>query len=911
MAITIDEGKALVAQMCRQYPAALALGFRLRQTARELYPHSEDDLSLFLAAYDPTPILHDERVLQGRVDLAVSQARDARSALETLRHEILGHYGINTFTTAQKTAMLDALIAARGQRGLFGLWEHVDLMYPDKDIYMRAEEVYATCCETLSSPSRPGPDAKRIQREGESSFQETCVDRSRLMKFSDLVCIAQMVAQGLHDRSRRQQHFPEQVLDELEQRATMLRQASTFEEARVVAEVFKGKPLNTRDGTMRAVLSRNNLDKILSGKAVGKSDSPALHALAVANLDHLFYQAIQGWSHTDHKQDPNLKAVHRLFAPMLTEGRIKLVKLTVKESALPNQANRIYSVEALSVNEKSPVPEMVDADRTKGSRLLTGPTGLVSILVNNIQNYNRDRGTPYIEHRYGAPEEAFRAAMRSLGLETSDEHPIRDGKPHRVRAEGDKRGETAGYYTYHADNRPAGYIKNYRTGEELRWRAEGTQTPPPNAEARRAQMVAEMAERQRLRLVEQEAVAQKVRARIDTLLPVYTPTPYLVSKGIAPQGGILTDPRGTTYIPAYDTNGTVWTMQRITDSGQKRFETGGRKEGCFHVVGGLEKLQTAGVLLIAEGYATAASINKATNRPVVVAFDAGNLKSVARALQKQFPTTPIVICGDDDRRADGKNPGREMAKSAACAVEGRAVLPRFAPDEVAAKDFSDFNDLATKSRLGEQAVRRQIEPVVQAAQACARASNTDQRQDAPLSKLVEHGEASFGNKPGKSYFAVLENDQGERRTLWGADLKRAIRESAARIGDRVNIECVGSETVRLSNGQNAKRNTWQVNFGKNQPQMHADAMHQTPVHLEALRKNPALVNRSMIELERLAYWRGIAFESIRSKPEPVQNDALRKFDQAAENPDFLKRLERSVDRLPVGNGARKDVELSL
>jgi phage/plasmid primase-like uncharacterized protein len=47
---------------------------------------------------------------------------------------------------------------------------------------------------------------------------------------------------------------------------------------------------------------------------------------------------------------------------------------------------------------------------------------------------------------------------------------------------------------------------------------------------------------------------------------------------------------GKTYIPAYDVEGRQWTMQTISEDGQKRFEKGGRKEGCFHVVGGQEKI---------------------------------------------------------------------------------------------------------------------------------------------------------------------------------------------------------------------------------------------------------------------------------------------------------------------------------
>jgi cell filamentation protein len=98
-------------------------------------------------------------------------------------------------------------------------------------------------------------------------------------------------------------------------------------------------------------------------------------------------------------------------------------------------------------------------------------------------------------------------------------------------------------------------------------------------------------------------------------------------------------------------------------------------------------------------------------------------------------------------------------------------------------------------------------------------------------------------------------------------------------------------------------------LNKNQAQMHVDALKQTPVHLEALLKNPVLANRPTADLERLAYWRGIVQESTNFKPESAQDDALRKFDKAAENPDFLKRLENSNEQVPIAKG--RNIELSL
>jgi phage/plasmid primase-like uncharacterized protein len=313
------------------------------------------------------------------------------------------------------------------------------------------------------------------------------------------------------------------------------------------------------------------------------------------------------------------------------------------------------------------------------------------------------------QHRYASPEAEFREAMRSLGLEVSDDHPVADGKPHRVRADGDKGAEKAGYYTYHPDGRvPAGFIKNFRTGEEMRWRSQGVLQLNAEEQARlSAELATKKAERERERLAAQNEVAERARAKAGELLPVESPTPYLAAKGIEAHAGILTDRAGKTYVPAYDVEGKQWTMQTITEDGQKRFEKGGRKEGCFHVVGGQEALESADVILISEGYATAASVSEATGRPVVAAFDAGNLQAAALALRGKYPDKPIVICGDDDRHQE-KNPGRAKAEAAALAVGGKAVFPAFPQEEakVNPRAFTDFNDLARS--LGKAEISRQV-----------------------------------------------------------------------------------------------------------------------------------------------------------------------------------------------------------
>ena len=115
-------------------------------------------------------------------------------------------------------------------------------------------------------------------------------------------------------------------------------------------------------------------------------------------------------------------------------------------------------------------------------------------------------------------------------------------------------------------------------------------------------------------------------------------------------------------------------MQSITGDGEKRFMRGARKRGLYHAIGP----QVAGVLCIAEGFATGASIHEATGHPVAVAFDCGNLLPVARTLRGKYPQARILICADNDTATaarTGRNPGIEAATEAAQAVGGVVAPP--------------------------------------------------------------------------------------------------------------------------------------------------------------------------------------------------------------------------------------------
>jgi putative DNA primase/helicase len=206
-------------------------------------------------------------------------------------------------------------------------------------------------------------------------------------------------------------------------------------------------------------------------------------------------------------------------------------------------------------------------------------------------------------------------------------------------------------------------------------------------------------------------------------------SPYLMRKGVQPYG-VRFGAGGWLYVPLRDATGTLWNVQRIAptkpDSGpDKLFLKGGRKSGLWHWCG--DAPPTAAVVLIAEGYATAASLHEATGHPVAVAFDAGNLAHVAKALRTQYPAALLVLCGDDDagtQHASGHNPGRDKATAAAKAVQGIAVFPDQLPD-----GGSDFNDLHQHlgGAAGLEAVRVLVQVAIDQHQATQTAAHATQK----------------------------------------------------------------------------------------------------------------------------------------------------------------------------------------
>ena len=142
-------------------------------------------------------------------------------------------------------------------------------------------------------------------------------------------------------------------------------------------------------------------------------------------------------------------------------------------------------------------------------------------------------------------------------------------------------------------------------------------------------------------------------------------------------------------------NGEIKTLEFIDAQGRKRFMKDTSKSGSYWMTRFYDSFEASPIIAIAEGVATALSIDLVEGIPCVAAMDAGNLVSVAKHWASQFPTKKFLIMADNDQK------GIEYGKAARAAIGGELHI---APvnDEITAsfqamtgsdKAPSDFNDV--------------------------------------------------------------------------------------------------------------------------------------------------------------------------------------------------------------------------
>lgn len=234
------------------------------------------------------------------------------------------------------------------------------------------------------------------------------------------------------------------------------------------------------------------------------------------------------------------------------------------------------------------------------------------------------------------------------------------------------------------------------------WRYEGQRVQLSAAEI--AKRDAERAQRR-----EREAVQKAVRhaeaaGRANKIWSDAKPSdgthPYLLAKGIGANGARVGDwpvidpdtgeirytVKNALLLQVRDFDKRVHSAQAIIEragedgrrESTKLFLPGGAKRGHFCPIGQPVKGADGRLtFVVAEGFATAASVHEATGHGCVVAFDAGNLGPVCREIRARFPDARILLVGDRDAKAHAQSTGSRKAADAALEVGACLFVPEW------------------------------------------------------------------------------------------------------------------------------------------------------------------------------------------------------------------------------------------
>jgi putative DNA primase/helicase len=307
------------------------------------------------------------------------------------------------------------------------------------------------------------------------------------------------------------------------------------------------------------------------------------------------------------------------------------------------------------------------------------------------------------------------------GLEP--EQPLTFGKLTRCKTSQDNGKEKNGWYVVH-EHRTAkgetlifGSFGDWRSGESQKIKVKAGRMSQEEREVMRARQ--EEAKRRAAEIAANAARRAANRAgRLFQQMPEQGKSDYLDRKRIVGLGVRYAPRTGAVLVPMCNARDQIVGLQVIfpekqeaTGRDKSYWPYGMSKEGAFHLIG--PHPEPGEPVLVCEGYATGASLHMATSTTVAIAFDAGNLREVAKAMRDRFPGRPLIVCRDDDwktKRPNGEpwNPGEEKGTNAALIVGGQVVGPIFSG---AREDkWTDFNDLHCAEGL--DAVRRQVMAVI-------------------------------------------------------------------------------------------------------------------------------------------------------------------------------------------------------
>ncbi len=136
----IDQVQKVVDGFLKEYNGNIPLKFRIEKTQEELYgPEATvKNIGRIYGAYHPK---------EQQFVLAAANLRDKVDVRKTLRHEIIGHYGLNTLLPKDKELLLEKITSSRNEPSLKSAWSIIDSNYSHGSDNVKAEEIFAFIAE--------------------------------------------------------------------------------------------------------------------------------------------------------------------------------------------------------------------------------------------------------------------------------------------------------------------------------------------------------------------------------------------------------------------------------------------------------------------------------------------------------------------------------------------------------------------------------------------------------------------------------------------------------------------------------------------------------------------------------------------------------------------------------------------
>ncbi len=182
---------AVINEFLKEYPGFSSLEFKIRKYSWEIYDDDSEEIKNSKAAYHPA---------KGIITLISSNVSSSVDIRRTLRHELIGHYGLNTLKAQEKLNFLTNVLRLSEDINLDhrirSMFDKIRKTYKEKPKLVIAEEMFCLFCEA------------ELQRDVKFGLSNNPLAKNSMIEMEDIYSLILDMEIGFKNNSRTQQIFP-------------------------------------------------------------------------------------------------------------------------------------------------------------------------------------------------------------------------------------------------------------------------------------------------------------------------------------------------------------------------------------------------------------------------------------------------------------------------------------------------------------------------------------------------------------------------------------------------------------------------------------------------------------------------------------------------------------------------------